>query len=154
MMLLLLLPQTRTYTHRLTNTYTFQLWPTRTLRLSSILRLFAFQFFPVLPDFFSWHTHTHISHWFRFTVGCEVAQGRWIRGFEGGRLRYGGRAGGSVAAVRLGMRKGGGRWVQEDGVVFLQVPQQQSGALTVLVHSLCSRFHQVELCHRTWSPYK
>lgn len=55
----------------------------------------------------------------------EVLGGGWVGGFGGGRLRYGDRAGGAVAAVGLGMRKGeedgveGG--LQKDGVVFLQV---------------------------------
>lgn len=83
--------------------------------------------------------------------------GYWIQ--RGGGLRYWDRAGGAVAVVRLGMRKGdggagvwggaGGRCCVSSGLTRQQ-QQQQRGALTVLVHSLCSPFHQVEL--KTWSP--
>lgn len=64
------------------------------------------------------HTHTHLIDFSRWDV--EVL-GEGVRRGEGKACGVGDRAGGAVAAVGLGMRKGGGGVVDGggDGVVFL-----------------------------------
>ena len=165
----LLLPQTRTYTqaHKHTHTHTHTLVmttaDTQPLVESSVLAHKHSHLHFLLSSTFSLsylisfptHTHRHTSHWFCFMVGCGGAQR-----VEGGGIAVLGPSGGCGSCGRVRDEEGWRRcwWgvcgvggVQEDGVVFLQVSQQQQrGALTVLVHSLCSPFHQVEL--KTWSP--
>lgn len=85
-------------THPLTHTHTN--YDTQTVLNTCVCTFFAFQFTALLPDLFL----DKCIHWFCFTVffgGVSLQEGDW--------------AGGAVAVVWLGMRKGDGVW--EDGIV-------------------------------------